>query len=69
MSARVRKGVFMIDTLGHYNFGPNVVFNLWSYVYRTSRRQREAMGGHGGRPTSGNKGKFPRTDLGLGHRI
>ena len=36
----------MVDTLGHSNLDLNLVFeSLELYIYRPSRRQREATGG------------------------
>ena len=56
MSVRVWKGVLTVDTLGHYNFGPNVVLETsevcmymytYIYIYRPCRHRWEATGGHG----------------------
>ena len=38
MSVRVQKGAFMIDTLGSYNFGLNVVSETSELKHRPSRR-------------------------------
>ena len=63
MSLRVRNSGFVVDILGHYYFGLNVVFEIWNYKSRPSGRQREATRG----PVEvlgGNRGQFPRTDFG-----
>ena len=47
MSVRVWKGGFMVETFRHSIFGPNVVFEIWNYIYCPSRRQQETTGDHG----------------------
>ena len=64
MSVRVWEGGFMVDTLGHLNFGPNVVFEtVEPYISSVP----SSMGGHGRTPGghgAGVRGQSPRTDFG-----
>ena len=49
---------------------PMLYLKLWTYIYRPSRCQREATGGHRRflEVTGGSISQFALTDFGLGHR-
>ena len=58
----------MMDTLGHSNFCPSVVVEALELFISLSRRQREATEGSLEKK-AGNRGQFPRTDVGPVHGI
>ena len=65
MSVRLRKGGFMVDTLGHYIFSPNVVFEkLELYTASVSSSTGDLP-----EATGSNRGQFPRTDFGPEKRM
>ena len=58
MFVRVWEGSFMVDTIGHQNLVPMSYLRLWNYIYRPSRRQREATRG----PLEATGGPLEATD-------